>query len=55
MDAKELTKAYNKLLSEHIENTKKVDYLTNEVSKLRLLVEDLKIDVAMINRERGAR
>lgn len=55
MDARELTKAYNDLRNEHFETSKKVEYLENEVNKLRLLVEDLKIDVAMLNRERGAR
>lgn len=52
MDAKELTKAYNDLRNEVIEKSKELDYLTNEVSKLRLLVEDLKVDVAMLSHER---
>ena len=52
MDARELTKAYNDLRNEYFETSKKVEYLENEVSKLRLLVEDLKIDVAMLSHER---
>lgn len=49
MDARELTKKYQTLSNEFFEKKKQIEYLTEEVQKLRMLVDDLKIDVAMIN------
>ena len=50
MDARELTKSYIELKSEYQETKKTVEYLDQEVSKLRLIIEDLKIDVEMLSR-----
>ena len=50
MDARELTKKYNDLSNTVIELKKEVEYLTQENTKLRMIVEDLKIDVQMLER-----
>lgn len=50
MDAKELTIKYNELRNEHLEIKKTVDYLEQEVSKLRLLVDDMKYDLMDVQR-----
>ncbi len=52
MDARELTKRYEKLMNDYIETKKKVDYLEQEVSKLRLFVDDMKVDIAMLEKRR---
>lgn len=52
MDARELTKRYEKLMDDYIETKKKVDYLEQEVSKLRLFVDDMKVDIAMLEKRR---
>ena len=52
MDAKELTKKYYDLENRYTETKKQVEYLTQEFEKLRLLVDDLRIDVAMVNHRR---
>lgn len=50
MDAKELTTRYNELRNEYLETKKTVDYLEQEVSKLRLLVDDMKYDLMDVQR-----
>jgi hypothetical protein len=50
MDAKELTIRYNELRNEYLETKKTVDYLEQEVSKLRLLVDDMKYDLMDVQR-----
>ena len=45
MDAKELTIRYNELRNEYLKTKKTVDYLEQEVNKLRLLVNDMKYDL----------
>lgn len=52
MDAKELTKVVNNQSSEIIELKKQVDYLTQEVEKLRLLMDDIKYDVMDLQRRK---
>ena len=49
MDAKELTKEYTKLRQEYIDTKKTVSYLEDEVAKLRLLVDDMAIDIKMLS------
>ena len=55
MDAKELTKVVNDHSDKIIELEKSKRYLEDELSKLRLIVEDLKVDVKMAANEREAR
>lgn len=51
MDAKELTIRYNQL-SEDYKNTKKtVEYLEQEVSKLRMLVDDMNWEIKNITKK----
>ena len=50
MDARELTKVCNELQNSFIEMKKTVEYLEQEVNKLRLLTEDMKVDIAMMDR-----
>ena len=50
MDAKELTKVVNKHDTDIIELKKQVEYLTQEVEKLRLLMGDLNYDVKDLQR-----
>lgn len=50
MDAKELTKVVEKQDNEICELKKKVEYLTIEFEKQRLLISDMKIDVQMLQR-----
>ena len=53
MDARELTKEYYQLSNELFTTRKQVEYLTQELEKLRMLVDDMKIDVQMLSRQRG--
>lgn len=46
MDA--LTKKHMDLSNELFQTKKQVEFLTQEVEKLRLLVEDMKIDIKMV-------
>ena len=55
MDARELTKVVNDHSNKIIELEKSKRYLEDELSKLRLIVEDLKVDVKMAVNEREAR
>lgn len=48
MDARELTKKYWELSNLVDELKKKVEFLEQENAKLRMLTEDLKIDVKML-------
>ena len=50
MDARELTKKYIDMSNELFQTKKQVEYLTQEFEKLRLLVEDMKIDIQMMQR-----
>lgn len=50
MDARELTKAYVKFENEYMETKKTVDYLEQEVQKLRMQVNDLMIDIKMLQK-----
>lgn len=52
MDAKELTKAYIKLSNEYQETKATVNYLEQEVKKLRMHVNDLMVDMKMLQNER---
>lgn len=48
MDARELTKRYYDIL-ERLEDLKKeVDYIHQEQEKQRMILEDLKIDIKML-------
>ena len=50
MDARELTIRYEQLIHEYQETKKTVDYLEQEVSKLRLLVDDMRYDLMDVQR-----
>lgn len=50
MDARELTIRYNELREQYQETKKTVDYLEQEVSKLRLLVNDMSYDLMDVQR-----
>lgn len=52
MDAKELTKKYNEQHNQIRELTKQVEYLTQELEKQRLILDDMKIDVQMLQQSR---
>lgn len=45
MDAKELTKVVERQTNEIYELKKQVEFLTQEVNKQRMLLDDLRIDV----------
>ena len=47
MDAKELTKVVERQANEIYELKKQVEFLTQEVNKQRMLLDDLRIDVQM--------
>lgn len=47
MDAKELTKVVERHTNEIYELKKQVEFLTQEVNKQRMLLDDLRIDVQM--------
>ena len=47
MDAKELTKVVERQTNEIHELKKQVEFLTQEVNKQRMLLDDLRIDVQM--------
>lgn len=51
MDAKELTKAYDKLSNEYQETKKTVEYLEMEVNKLRMFVDDMRYDIMDLQRK----
>ena len=55
MDAKELTKVVNDHSDKIIKLEKSNKYLEDELSKLRLLIKDLQIDVQMAAQEREVR
>lgn len=52
MDAKELTKKYYKLDGEVADITKRIEYLEEEYRKIRLLVDDMSVDVKMLQSRR---
>jgi phage shock protein A len=47
MNAEELTKKYNEQRVKVDQLTKTVEYLEQELSKLRMIVDDMKIDFQM--------
>lgn len=55
MDAKELTKVVNDHSDRIIKIEKSNRYLEDELSKLRLLIKDLQIDVQMVATEKEAK
>ena len=50
MDARELTKKYYDLRNEYDHTKKQVEFLTQEIEKLRMIVDDMKVDVQMLQR-----
>lgn len=50
MDARELTKKYTVIENELFQTKKQLEFLTQEYEKLRMIVDDLKIDVQMMQR-----
>lgn len=50
MDARELTKRMHEQENKTIDHQKRIEYLEQELEKLRLIIDDLKIDVKMLNR-----
>lgn len=52
MDAKELTEKYFVHHQDIYELKKKVEYLENEVTLLRRLVDDMRIDIKMLEKMR---
>ena len=52
MDARELTDKYHKMSADISEIKKQVEYLTLEVKKQRMLLDDLKIDIKMLGGKR---
>lgn len=55
MDARELTKEYTRLSNDLFTTMKQVEYLTQEMEKMRMILDDMKIDVQMLSRQRGGR
>lgn len=53
MDARELTKVVTDQGNRLFTMEKQVEYLTQELEKIRLIVDDLKIDVRMMGRTNG--
>lgn len=51
MDAKELTIRYNQLREEYQNTKKTVEYLEQEVSKLRMLVDDMSWEIKNITKK----
>lgn len=52
MDARELTMVVEKMKNDVREDKKRIDYLEMELEKIRLLMNVMKIDVEMLQRER---
>ena len=50
MDARELTKEYWNLRNEYDHTKKQVDYLTMECEKLRMLVDDMQVEIKMLEK-----
>lgn len=55
MDAKELTPIVQKNKDEIFLLKKQVEFLTQEFEKQRLLIQDMKIDVQMMQRSKNGR
>jgi hypothetical protein len=51
MDARELTKEYIDIKDRVIKLERQVSYLTQELEKQRLLMDDMKIDVQMLQND----
>lgn len=52
MAARELTKEYTRISNELFTTKKQVEYLTEETKKLRMILEDLRLDVKMMQNRR---
>lgn len=52
MDARELTKKMYEQQNITNEHEKRIDYLEQELAKLRMIIEDMKIDVSMALHDR---
>ena len=52
MDAREQTREYIKLKQEYKETKDTVDYLEQEVKKLRMLVDDMRFEIANLKTRR---
>ena len=50
MDARELTKKMYEQENTIINHEKRIEYLEQELSKLRMLMDDMKIDVQMMQK-----
>lgn len=48
MNVQELTKEYNKLRQDYIKTKKTVEYHEHEIKMLRLIINDMKIDIEML-------
>lgn len=53
MDAKELTKVVDRQSNTIAELKKQVEYLTQELEHQRIIINDMKIDVQMLQRARN--
>lgn len=53
MDARELTKKLYEQENKLTDYEKRIEYLEQELSKLRLIVGDIKIDMQMMQDRRG--
>lgn len=51
MDAKKLTIRYNQLSEDYQKTKKTVEYLEQEVSKLRMLVDDMSWEIKNITKK----
>lgn len=52
MDARELTEKYYKMSTDITELKKQMEYVLTETEKLRVLMDDLKIDIKMMEGKR---
>ena len=52
MDARELTEKYHKLNGDVADIAKRLDYLEEEYKKIRMLIQDMSIDVKMLQKRK---
>lgn len=52
MDARELTKKQHETDAQLTDHKKRIEYMEQELAKLRLLMEDMQIDVKMLKNSR---
>jgi len=55
MDARELTKVVDRQSNDIRELKKQVEYLTQELEHQRIIINDMKIDIQMMQRSRYGR